>query len=457
MSSSQETDPLTTSEKIDRSLRRFLPRSLWGRSMLIVLVPLLVTQTIVLALFYGTYLHLVSRRLSSGVTGEIMLVAASISMPLSDDLRAQRLRDEGNITRLKLSYLTAQHLTREGTNHIFGPIDDVFAHTLRQRLGRPFFVEWFPRQHVVNVMIQMPDGILGVLVPSKRLSIGPIWVFVVWVLSTSVLLFVIAGIFMRNQVRAVRRLAQAAELFGLGRDAGAIRPQGAREVRQAAVAFNRMRARVNRFVAQRTSILAGVSHDLRTPLARLRLSLAMLPTKGTVQAADIQADVVDMVQDLADMERLIESYLSFARGEGAEKPVLTDIRSVLDDVAIAAERSGGRVLSVSGDEGQEVLIRPDAMWRALNNLADNARRHGGAIRLGVRLTQRWVEITVEDAGKGLSPERLRYAEERLAAGERPGSGLGLTIVRDVVQAHGGSMRLGQSELGGLSVMLSLPR
>ncbi|QDH25729.1 HAMP domain-containing protein [Neokomagataea tanensis] len=426
--------------------------------MLIVLVPLLVTQSIVLALFYGTYLHTVSRRLSGGVTGEIMLVTSSIAVPMADPARANYLAEAQRTTQLQFRYLPNERLAKHGTNHIFGPIDDVFARTLQQRLGRPFLVEWFPKRHIVDVRIQLPGGVLGVYVPSKRLSIGPIWVFVVWVSSTSVLLFVIAGIFMRNQVRAVRRLAHAAELFGLGRDAGAIRPQGAREVRQAAVAFNRMRERVNRFVAQRTSVLAGVSHDLRTPLARLRLSLAMLPSKGMVKAEDIQADVSDMVQDLVDMERLIESYLSFARGEGAEKPVPTDINRLLNEVATATERSGGRVVEVVGCEEQEVLLRPDAMWRAVSNLADNARRHGGSsVRFEARMTQRWVEITVEDAGPGLDSEKLEEARQRLASGSRLGNGLGLTIVRDVVQAHGGFMRLDKSKLGGLSVTLSLPR
>lgn len=460
MFSSRVTDDKANDQDvtgIGRSLKRILPRSLLGRSLLIVLVPLLVTQSIVLALFYGTYLNLVSRRLADGVTGEIMLVTHVLEEPLNDQNRVYRLSQASAITRLGFSFQPAQHLGHEGTNHVFGPMDDDLARALGQRLERRFSVEWLRSRRLVIVSVQMQDGVLVVRVPKKRLSIEPIWVFVVWVFGSSMLLFLIASVFMRNQVQAIRRLARAAELFGLGRDAGAIRPQGAWEVRRAATAFNRMRERVNRFVSQRTNVLAGVSHDLRTPLARLRLSLAMLPTQGDIRADALQSDITDMVQDVADMERLIESYLSFARGEGAEKPAPADVRALLEDVASATMRSGGYVLGVEGNIGQEVIVRSEAMRRALTNLADNARRHGGRMRFALRATERRVEITVEDDGPGLEIEDLQRIENKLAAGERIGSGLGLSIVRDVIHAHGGFVRLETSPLGGLRVILSFPR
>ncbi|KXV38735.1 ATPase [Gluconobacter japonicus] len=443
--------------KLDRPLRRVLPRSLLGRSMLIVLIPLLVTQAIVLVLFYGTYLNVVSRRLSDGITGEISLVISMLERTPEADRREELLKDAAARTQLQFIFHPHATLRREGTNHVLGPIDDDFERALKQGLGRPFFVDWSAAPETVRVSIGLPDGMLDVLTPHKRLSIGPIWMFLAWAFSSSAFLFLIAGLFMRNQVRAIRRLAEAAELFGLGRDEGAIRPQGAREVRQAAIAFNRMQERVNRFVAQRTAVLAGVSHDLRTPLTRLRLSMAMLPTKGMIRAEDIQPDVHDMVADIEDMERLIGSYLSFARGEGAEKPVLTDIRALIEDVAVAARRAGGRVLSVEGKEGVEVPVRPDALKRALTNLADNARRHGGAMRFSLWEGERRIEITVEDDGGGIPADRRKTLLEIGSSGNNGGTGLGLTIVRDIIHAHGGTIRLLESPLGGLSVLLSLPK
>lgn len=446
-------------QKLDRPLRRFLPRSLMGRSMLIVLIPLLVTQAIALGLFYGTYLNVVSRRLSDGVTGEVSLVMAMIEHSSSEAERDLTLQDASSRTQMGFSFHAGEKLARQGTNHVLGPMDDDFARSIQQNLGRPYNVDWSESPQTVRASIQLPDGVMVVMVPVKRLNIGPIWLFVVWAVSSSILLFLIAGLFMRNQVRAIRRLGHAAELFGMGRDQGPIRPQGAREVRQAAIAFNRMQARVNRFVAQRTAVLAGVSHDLRTPLTRLRLTVAMIPTSGMLRAETLRPDLADMVTDIEDMERLIGSYLSFARGEGAEEPVPIDLRGMLDDVAAATVRAGGEVLGVEGREGVEAVVRPDALRRVLTNLAENARRHGGAMRFSLREGERNIEITVEDNGPGLSASRrAAISELNATSGSQDGkSGLGLTIVRDIIHAHGGSIRLMDSPLGGLGVMLSLPK
>ena len=447
-------------QKLDRPLRRILPRSLMGRSMLIVLIPLLVTQAIALGLFYGTYLNVVSRRLSDGVTGEISLVIAMTEHASSAAERALILQDASSRTQSGFSFHPAEKLSRYGTNHVLGPMDDDFARSIRQNLGPSYDVDWSEAPQTVRASIQLPQGVMVVMVPVKRLNIGPIWLFVVWAVSSSILLFLIAGLFMRNQVRAIRRLGRAAELFGMGRDAGPIRPQGAREVRQAAVAFNRMQARVNRFVAQRTAVLAGVSHDLRTPLTRLRLTVAMIPTSGPIRAESLKPDLADMVTDIEDMERLIGSYLSFARGEGAEEPVLTDLRGMLDDVAAATLRAGGQVLGVEGREGVEAIVRPDALRRVLTNLAENARRHGGAMRFSLREGERNIEISVEDNGPGLSASRRAAISELngvSASQDGQSGGLGLTIVRDIIHAHGGSIHLMDSPLGGLGVLLNLPK
>ncbi|GBR70704.1 ATP-binding protein [Gluconobacter kanchanaburiensis] len=463
MFSNPDADPIAGRDdawqRLDRPLRRLLPRSLMGRSMLIVLIPLLVTQAIALGLFYGTYLNVVSRRLSDGVTGEISLVMAMIEHEPLASRRSVVLQDASSRTQLGFTFHPGETLSRQGTNHVLGPVDDDFARSIQQSLGRAYDVDWSESPQTVRASIQLSDGVMVVMVPIKRLNIGPIWLFVVWAVSSSILLFLIAGLFMRNQVRAIRRLGHAAELFGMGRDQGAIRPQGAREVRQAAVAFNRMQARVNRFVAQRTAVLAGVSHDLRTPLTRLRLTVAMIPTTGLIRAENLAPDLADMVADIEDMERLIGSYLSFARGEGAEEPVPIDLRGMLDDVAVATVRAGGRVLGVEGREGVEAIVRPDALRRVLTNLAENARRHGGAMRFSLREGERSIEITIEDDGPGLPADRRAAISElrETAPGTDGKGGLGLTIVRDIIHAHGGSIRLMESPLGGLRVLLELPK
>jgi two-component system osmolarity sensor histidine kinase EnvZ len=270
------------------------------------------------------------------------------------------------------------------------------------------------------------------------------------VFGSSALLFTIAALFMRNQVRAIRRLAKAAEAFGLGRDTGAIRPEGAAEVRQAANAFNRMQERIRRFLAQRTEMLAGVSHDLRTPLTRLRLALAMLPTSGPYAI-----DAAEMTADVEEMERMIGGYLAFARGEQAEQAQEIDLSGILEDIAASARRSGAHV-TVDAPVGLIVHLRPDAAKRAITNLVDNARRHAGHVRLAATQLGRTIAVTVDDDGPGIPLDRRESVFRPFESDSAGGTGLGLTIARDIVRAHGGDIVLEASPLGGLRARIRLP-
>ncbi|MFT9063829.1 MAG: ATP-binding protein [Acetobacter persici] len=444
------------SRGVEKSVRRVLPRSMLGRSLLIVLMPLLITQAISLELFYGNFLRVVSRRLSDSVTADIVLSLNALEhlQKRSDkDWFVAQARDH---LQLVETWHPGARLHRFGFNHITGPMDDDLAHALDTAIDYPFFVNWKVDPHTVKISIQLPDGVLDVDAPRKRLDVGQIWLFVGWALSSSILLFVVASLFMRNQVRAIRRLARAAEQFGLGRDIGPIKLEGAQEVRKAAVAFNRMQDRIYRFVSQRTGVLAGVSHDLRTPLTRLRLSLAMMPRSGTVKGEELSQEVDDMIGDVAEMEHMIGSYLSFARGEGAENPEQVEMAPFIEDVVTAARRAGARVESVTVQPGLHVHMRPDAMKRALTNLLDNARRHGGAIAVTAYAMQEGACILVDDDGPGISPERRESVFRAFESGRGGGTGLGLTISRDIVRAHGGDMELESSPAGGVRVKLILP-
>ncbi|WP_368041013.1 ATP-binding protein [Acetobacter estunensis] len=444
-------------EQFERSVRRVLPRSFLARALLIVLIPMLVTEGIALELFYGTYLRVMSRRMSDSVVADIALSLDLMERYRGGGDRAWLARQMLARTQLDMQWRQGSRLLRTGSTHVIGPMDEDLVHALQAAIARPFFVDWLTDEHRVYIRIQLPDGVLSVDTPRKRLDVGQLWLFVLWAIGSSLLLFAIAALFMRNQVRAIRRLGKAAEQFGLGRDVEPIRPEGAREVRRAAVAFNRMRDRISRFVMQRTAVLAGVSHDLRTPLTRLRLSLAMLPQSGVVDAATLREDVVDMVADVAEMERMIEGYLSFARGEGAETPVELDIGALLDDVAMAARRGGARIRGVSHDADLMLEARPDAMRRMLMNVVENARRLGAGIWISGRAEGRNVVIEVDDDGPGIPAIQREEVFRAFASGAQGGTGLGLTIVRDIVRAHGGEVRLAKSERGGLNVRITLPR
>jgi two-component system osmolarity sensor histidine kinase EnvZ len=301
------------------------------------------------------------------------------------------------------------------------------------------------------VTVQTGDGIVSIKVPRKRLYTNALYIFVIWLVGVALLLFGISALFMRNQVRAIRRLAAAAEAFGVGRDTGPIRPEGASEVRQAALAFNRMQERIRRFLQQRTEMLAGVSHDLRTPLTRLRLALAMMP-----QGETYRQDVAEMNADVEEMDRLIGSYIAFARGEGVEQARPTDLGAMLRDVAAGARRAGAAV-TVEAPGDLVLPLRPDAVRRALTNLVDNARRHSRQVALSAgRLGERGVQVLIDDDGPGIPPDLREEAFRPFASGTAGGTGLGLTISRDIVRAHGGEIDLGDSPLGGLRARVRLP-
>jgi two-component system osmolarity sensor histidine kinase EnvZ len=311
-------------------------------------------------------------------------------------------------------------------------------------------MDWRTDPRAVTIRVQLPDGVLEAQAPRKRLYTSTIYLFVLWLVGTAVLLFAIAAMFMRNQVRAIRRLAGAAEAFGMGRDRGPIKLEGATEVRQAAAAFNRMQARILRFLAQRTEMLAGVSHDLRTPLTRLRLALAVLPA-----TPELRDDIAEMTADVAEMERMIAGYLAFARGEGTEQAQPVDLASLMEEVATGARRAGASI-ALDSPAGIVVSLRPDAARRALTNLVDNARRHGHHVRLAVERLDRAVQLIIDDDGPGIPPDRRESVFRAFESGPGGGTGLGLTIARDIVRAHGGEIMLEDSPLGGLRARMRLP-
>jgi two-component system osmolarity sensor histidine kinase EnvZ len=431
-------------------VKRFLPRSLLGRSLLMILVPLVLLQAVALQIFYGSHLDLVSRRLSGGVTAEIAYTLDLMRQFPDDADRDWILRDASRRFDLTITVDRGALLPHTKPVNILGPMDDDLTAALKELFTVPFTTDWVSDPHSVLIRLQMPDSVLTIVAPRKRLYTGTIYLFVAWLVGTALLVFGIAAMFMRNQVRAIRRLARAAEAFGRGRDIGPIRPEGATEVRQAATAFNRMQERIRRFLLQRTEMLAGVSHDLRTPLTRLKLALAMLPARE-----ETRDDVAEMQADVEEMDRMVGGYLAFARGEGAEQAEPVNLCSMLEEVAASARRAGADV-SLVAPPALTLSLRVDAVRRAITNLVDNARRHARHVALGASPQGRAVMVTVDDDGPGISPERRESVFRPFESSEAGGTGLGLTIARDIVRAHGGEIVLEESPLGGLRARIRLP-
>jgi two-component system osmolarity sensor histidine kinase EnvZ len=435
-------------------IKRFLPRTLLGRSLLIIVSPLILLQVITTYAFYQSHWELVIRRLSSGVAGDVaMAVDLFQQYPDEPDRRRLLWLMRANMD-LKVSFAAGQLLPSKPPPKGNELLDVWLRNALIERVGRPFHIDWTigtdPRE--IHVRIQLPEGVLLVIASRERLFNTRTYIFILWMVGSSLILFAVAMLFMRNQVRPLRRLAQASDSFGKGRDIPGFKPEGATEVRQAGAAFNLMRGRIRRQIQQRTEMLAGVSHDLRTPLTRMKLQLAMLGDGPEVN---------DLKSDVAEMERMIGGYLAFARGAGEEEAVDTELSRLLGEVVGNARRDGAVVDLHT--EGRIMLpLRPEAFRRCLGNLIANATRYGRHVWVQAARRGESVQITIDDDGPGVPPTQRDdvfkpfYRIDQSRNPETGGVGLGLTIARDVVHRHGGEIALDDSPYGGLRVRLGLP-
>ncbi len=437
-------------------IKRILPRSLFGRLVLIILSPLILLQVISTWVFYDRHYETVTRRLAQGLSGDIAaVIQMMIRNPGSVD-RLQTFRLAERVMLLKLTFEEGARLEAMTRTDSFGILTSVLDRQLTKALqeivDRPFLIDTNLLEKQVRIDVQLADGMLRVLAPRKRLFSSTTYIFIMWMFGSSIVLFVVALLFMRNQVKSIRRLAQAADSFGKGRDVADFKPEGATEVRQAAGAFIQMRNRIKRQIRQRTEILAGVSHDLRTPLTRMKLQLAMLGDGP---------EVTDLRSDVVDMEKMIDGYLAFARGEGDESAVDTDLAETMNEVVALARRDGTPV-DVQAEGGITLPLRPNAFKRCLGNLVGNATRHGAHVWLRAAAHGELVEITIDDDGQGIpEPQRAEvfrpfYRIDQSRNPETGGVGLGLTIARDVIHRHGGEITLEDSPHGGLRVRLRLP-
>ena len=436
-----------------RFLKRRLPTSLWGRSLLIIVLPVLAMQIAVTWVFFDAHWQTVTARLSEGLAGDIAWAVQSYEddpTPANMAVIADRAE---RAMQLSVAFQEDRTLPTETRRGAIGVVDRVMERALQGRLDRPYWFDTTRYPAYIDIQVQEPGGVLRFIAPRERAVATQAHIFVLWLAVATILLMGVAILFIRNQVRSIERLADAAEAFGRGESVPRFKPHGAREVRQAATAFMAMRDRIQRHIDQRTAMLASVSHDLRTPLTRLRLELALAPPFKRQDA---------MRGDLDEMEHMIDEYLAFARGEAGEDTQTVALADLLGAVAEDARRAGAEV-EVEVSPGLTASLRPLAFKRALTNLAGNAAAHGEHVRLSARpLPSGGLEIGVEDDGPGI-PEAMyedafrpfsRLDESRNQ--NRKGVGLGLAIARDVARGHGGDVTLGRSDLGGLKADIRLP-
>ena len=434
-------------------MKHILPKSLLGRSILIIVIPLILLQLVSAFVFYENHWSKVSVRLARGVVGDIAAVV---------DLLGQNNTKEGRVAVLDLAAThfalnarlyegkVLEHSNNKNTEMNYE--ESILLVLLKEAIRKPLKIENRKIDRYVVITIQLSGGVLEVVSNRKRIFSSTTYVFVFWMVGTAMILFGVATAFMRNQVRPIRRLALAADDFGKGRDNPLFKPEGASEVRQAAMAFLSMRDRIQRQINQRTDMLSGVSHDLRTPLTRMKLALEMKFDQNFIH---------NLKEDITEMERMLAAYLAFARGEGDEILSLTDLSAILSDVVISARRNG-IAIDLHIESSIQVALRPRTFKRCLTNLVENAGRYADNVSIRVGQRGQIIEIIIDDDGPGI-PEKSRgdafkpfYRLENSRNPETGGVGLGLSIARDIARGHGGDIFLSESPGGGLRAKLTLP-
>ena len=435
---------------LGRAFKDWMPKGLYARALLIIIVPMVLLQSVIALVFMERHWNTVTRRLSTVVVQDIATLIDLYSMYPQDKERAAHHRADA--ARPDGGFSPRHRHAGARTKTVLLAARPDIVGRLGQKVGRPFWIDTVGRSSLVEIRIKLDDAVMRVFAQRSAAYASNSEIFLFWMIGTSVVLLTVAVLFLRNQIRPILRLADAAESFGKGREAPDFRPRGAREIRQAAQSFIEMKGRIERSIEQRTAMLAGVSHDLRTILTRFKLELALIGDGPEVEA---------MRKDVDEMNGMLEGYLAFARGNSGEQAAPTHIAALLEELRSEAERQGHKA-TVTFTGQPVVIVKPAAFKRCIGNLVSNAARHADSIVINGHRDHRWLTVTIDDDGPGIP---LNMREEvfkpflRLDAArnvDEGGSGLGLAIARDIARSHGGDIFLGDSPMGGLRATVRVP-
>jgi len=448
-------DALATPRRLWRGFASWLharmPKGLYARALLIVILPIVLLQSAVAYVFMERHWEVMTYRLSAGLARDVSAIADGWRSFPDDKGRATLQRIAAMDLNIELMILPKADLPEPQPKHFFSLLDQALKTELSKRLRTPFWIDTTLPSNLVEIRVPVDDAVLAMFATRTHAYASNSHIFFIWMTVASVVILAIATSFLRNQIRPIVRLARAAEEFGKGRDV-AFSPRGAREVRQAGAAFLEMKRRVERAIEQRTTMLNGVSHDLRTIITRFKLSLALMSEGG---------EAAEMRKDVDEMERMVEAYLAFARGDGGEAATRTDVSAMLDELRADTERRGiSATLKVSGDP--TLVARPASIRRLFTNLVGNAQRYGKAIELVIENDGKTMNVHIDDDGPGIPLEKREdafrpfYRLDESRNQDQGNTGLGLAIARDIARSHGGDISLERSPLGGLRATVTLP-
>lgn len=445
-------------ERVDEFLRllkfKLLPKTLFFRTMLLIFIPLIVVQVVSIVMFFDGSWSRMGRRLSDNLTSDMAFVI---------DLHQRSPQNIGNIKSLSaktfnmdVEYYSNQdkhsviRKARKTNKMIIGFLEQSLAQTFPSDETNIYIGKG---DKDLIVLVDTQEGLYRFITSKKKIFSTSIFMFVAWMVGTSILLFLVAVLFLRIQVRSIAELAQVAEDFGKGIDNKTFKPYGSSEVRKAAIAFVKMKERIQRQITERTQMLAGVSHDLRTPLTRMKLQVALLP-EGE--------DRNDFISDINEMEKMLDGYLSFVSGEGGEKSTFVDVNEMILSIINKFRNKKALIRYSTNDQVSAIQGREQALKRALTNVISNAFRYGKTIAVNLESNDKKLIIAIDDDGPGIPEDKREdvfkafYRLEGSRNKETGGVGLGLSIAKDVVASHGGTIELVDSSLGGLRVQISIP-
>ena len=447
--------PQKFEEKVTVWRHRLLPRTLFFRTMLLIFIPLIVVQVVSVVVFFDGSWSRMGRRLSENLVDEMNVLI--------------RLKEEG------MPLTEVQKMAAEGFQIDFRFYDASQGEKVKQRLQANPMVIAYLKEAMENafaedkwsilvderqdnssdliIFVEKESGVYQFVCAKKKIFSTSIFMFVVWMVATSILLFLVSVLFLRIQVRAIADLAQTAENFGKGIDDDGFKPYGSSEVRKAGYAFVKMKERILRQIMERTQMLAGISHDLRTPLTRMKLTAAMMENSQ---------DQKDFLADIDEMEKMLNGYLAFVRGEGDEAAVYVNVNELVRGIVGRFASQHIKIKFFAAENPVEIRAKEQALRRAVTNIVANASRYGKKIEVRVEQGTKEVRIIVDDNGPGIPQDkreavfRAFYRIENSRNKETGGIGLGLAITKDIITAHGGHIVLEDGPLGGLRVVIKLP-
>ena len=434
---------------LNKFIKNLLPKKLFYRSLIIIVTPVILLQVIISIVFFDSLWIKSNRELTKSIVNEIRTI--------SDIYKDNNEKEINKITNLYkknfdfiITFNKGEILNIEKKERWFSPLDRSLRRELKLHFGNSFWFDATSYKNVVDVRIAEQEGVLQILFPKNKIAPSSVRIFALWITIPAIILIFISTVFIKNQTRPISTLARNAAKFGRGEFIDEFRPSGALEIRQATYEFDRMRKRITRHLNQRSEMLSGISHDLRTPLTRLKLQLAMLKQKDLASK---------MENDINEMEKMLNEYLQFASSQKNEKSELVDTKKFLHNILLNYDK---KKIKLKLSENIKINARHDALKRCFVNLINNALSYGNEVEIQTAKTVSSVMFLIDDDGPGIKEEEFEnvfkpfYRTDQSRSQNKSGVGLGLSITNDIIKSHGGQISLGKSPKNGLRVKILLP-